>query len=58
VLAGSAVEQIVVTDSVPPWRVTDPGLKAKLVQVSTASLFAQAIRRIHEGGSIVELLGS
>ncbi len=58
VLAGSAVEQIVVTDSVPPLRVTDPGLKAKLVQVSTASLFAQAIRRIHEGGSIVELLGS
>jgi ribose-phosphate pyrophosphokinase len=58
VLAASVVEQIVVTDSVPPLRVTAPGLKAKLVHVSTASLFAEAIRRIHDGGSIVELLGS
>jgi len=58
VLAASTVEQIVVTDSVPPWRVTDVRLKAKLVQLSTASLFAQAIRSIHEGGSIVELLGA
>ena len=58
VLAASVVEQIVVTDSVPPMRVTDAGLKAKLVHVSTASLFAEAIRRIHGGGSIVELLGS
>ena len=58
VLAASAVEQIVVTDSVPPLRVTDAGLRAKLVQVSTASLFAEAIRRIHGGGSIVELLGA
>ena len=58
VLAASVVEQIVVTDSVPPLRVSAPGLKAKLVHVSTASLFAEAIRRIHEGGSIVGLLGS
>ena len=57
VLAASVVEQIVVTDSVPPLRVTDPGLQAKLVHVSTANLFAEAIRRIHDGGSIVELLG-
>jgi ribose-phosphate pyrophosphokinase len=58
VLAASVVEQIVVTDSVPPLRVTAPGLNAKLVHVSTANLFAEAIRRIHDGGSIVELLGS
>ena len=58
VLAESVVEQIVVTDSVPPLRVSAPGLKAKLVHVSTASLFAEAIRRIHDGGSIVELLGA
>jgi len=58
VLGAAAVEQIVVTDSVPPLRVTDPGLAAKLVQVGTAELFAEAIRRIHSGGSIVELLGS
>jgi ribose-phosphate pyrophosphokinase len=58
VLAQSSVESIVVTDTVPPSRVTDDALKAKLVQVGTASLFAEAIRRIHTGGSIVELLGS
>ena len=58
VLAESSVEQIVVTDAVPPLRVTDGRLKAKLVHVGTASLFAEAIGRIHSGGSIVDLLGS
>jgi len=58
VLAQSSVEQIVVTDSVPPLRVTAPALKAKLVEVGTANLFAEAIRRIHSGGSLVELMGS
>lgn len=57
-LAQSSVEQIVVTDSVPPLRVSAPGLAAKLVVVGTAALFAEAIRRVHCGGSIVELLGS
>jgi len=56
VLAAAAVEQIVVTDSVPPLRVTDDGLKAKLVTVGTAGLFADAIARIHSGGSLAELL--
>jgi len=58
VLAQSSVERIVVTDTVPPLRVTDDALRAKLVQVQTAGLFAEAIRRIHTGGSIVELLGA
>ncbi len=56
VLAAAAVEQIVVTDSVPPFRVTDAGLESKLVAVGTAGLFAEAIARIHSGGSITELL--
>ena len=47
-----------VTDSVPPLRVTDAGLQEKLVPVSAASLFAEAIRRIHDGASIAELPGS
>jgi len=58
VLAQAPVDRIVVTDSIPPWRVTDPALRAKLDQVSAAGLFAEAIRRIHDGGSIVELLDS
>ncbi len=56
VLAAAAVEQIVVTDSVPPLRVTDGGLKAKLVVISTAGLFADAIASMHSGGSVTELL--
>jgi ribose-phosphate pyrophosphokinase len=58
VLARAPVERIVITDSIPPWQVTDPALRAKLTAVSAAPLFAEAIRRLHGGGSIVELLGS
>ena len=56
-LAGSAVEEIVVTDSVPPIRIVDPRVRAKLVQVGVAPLFAEAIRRLHAGGSLVDLAG-
>jgi len=46
----------VVTDTVPPCRL-DPALaKRRLEVVSAAPLFADAIRRCHEGGSLVELL--
>jgi ribose-phosphate pyrophosphokinase len=57
VLGASDVERIVVTDTIAPWRVTDPRLKSKLDVVSAAGLFAEAIRRLHTGGSIVELTG-
>jgi ribose-phosphate pyrophosphokinase len=58
VLAASEVERIIVTDTIPPLRVTAPGLHSRLVLVSTAGLFAEAIRRLHSDGSIVELLGN
>jgi ribose-phosphate pyrophosphokinase len=57
VLGASDIERIVVTDTIPPLRVTDPRLKTRLEQISAASLFAEAIRRLHSGGSIVELQG-
>jgi ribose-phosphate pyrophosphokinase len=57
VLAASDVERIIVTDTIPPLHVTAPSLQSRLVLVSTAGLFAEAIRRLHSGGSIVELLG-
>lgn len=57
VLAACDVERIMVTDTIRPLRVSAPGLRSRLVQVSTAGLFADAIRRLHSGGSIVELLG-
>lgn len=56
-LADDALTGIVVTDSVPPFRLGGGRAGAKLTVLSSAPLFAEAIRRIHEGGSIVELLG-
>lgn len=57
VLGQCDLERIVVTDTIPPLRVTDARLKSRLTQVSAAPLFAEAIRRLHTGGSIVELVG-
>ena len=56
VLSDPMIERVFITDSVP-LRVT-PGsaLANKLEVVSCAGLLAEAIRRCHEGGSIVELM--
>jgi ribose-phosphate pyrophosphokinase len=56
VLGGCDLEGIVVTDTIPPLRLTDPRLSSRLTQVSAAPLFAEAIRRLHTGGSMVELM--
>jgi ribose-phosphate pyrophosphokinase len=55
-LLDSALEGIVVTDSVPPFRLKEGPLKAKLTVLSSALLFAEAIHRLHVCGSITELL--
>jgi ribose-phosphate pyrophosphokinase len=57
VLAQAPLERLVVTDTIAPERITDPGLGSRLVRLPTAGLFAQAIARMHAGGSLVELLG-
>jgi ribose-phosphate pyrophosphokinase len=55
-LAEQAVEKVVVTDTIPPFRLDTELVRAKLVVLDAATLFAQAIGMIHGGGSIVELL--
>jgi ribose-phosphate pyrophosphokinase len=55
-LSEPAVEQIVVTDTVPPFRLPEDTIGKKVTILSSAPLVAEAIRRIHEGGSLVELL--
>jgi len=55
-LGRSAFERIVVTDSVPAFRLADPAAQAKLVVLPSAPLFGEAIRRAHTGGSISQLL--
>ncbi|GAP65793.1 ribose-phosphate pyrophosphokinase [Mizugakiibacter sediminis] len=55
VLADDALDRVAVCDTVPPFRL-DPALAARKLDVVDASgLFAEAIRRMHEGGSLVEL---
>ena len=55
VLPGSAIERVIVTDSIPR-TAADAALGERLDRVSCAPLFAEAIRRLNTGGSIVELL--
>ncbi len=47
---------IVVTDSITPVRLDRAALGDRLVVISVAGLFAEAIDRSHAGGSIVDLL--
>jgi ribose-phosphate pyrophosphokinase len=56
ILATPDLEQIVITNSIPPFRLTAEEVTSKLVIVDIASLLAAAIRSMHEGGSLVELL--
>ena len=56
VLAEAPLESIVVTDTIPPFRLNSDVVRNKLVVLDTTPLVAEAIRRIHSDGSIVELL--
>jgi ribose-phosphate pyrophosphokinase len=56
-LAASVLDSIVVTDSIATARLDDPIACAKLVTLSVAGMFAEAVRRLHTGGSIVDLIG-
>ena len=56
VLGGGVFEKIIVTDSLPPFRLPPAFARDTLVTLDAAALFASAIKRIHEGGSLVELL--
>lgn len=55
-LADGALERIAVTDTVPPFRLEEETVKAKVAVLSTTALFAEAIHRAHVGGSITDLL--
>jgi ribose-phosphate pyrophosphokinase len=55
-MAAPELELVLVSDTVPPFRLP-PGLVGPRVEVvAAAPLFAAAIRRLHEGGSVSELL--
>jgi ribose-phosphate pyrophosphokinase len=56
VLAEAPIEQLVITNTIPPRRIDPVLAQRKLVVLDVAPMVAEAIRRIHTGGSIVELL--
>ena len=55
-LAEAPLEKIVVTNTIPPFRLNPEVVRNKIVVLDTTPLIAEAIRRIHSDGSIVELL--
>lgn len=56
ILADPGLDGIVVTDSVPAFRLPEGPVRNKLTVLGAAPLFAEAIRRLHDGGSLTELL--
>lgn len=55
VLADPLLDRLAVTNTVPPFRLRPELVSERLAIVDAAPLFAEAIRRLHEGGSLVEL---
>lgn len=56
VIADQRLAKVIVTDTVPPFRLDAAVAEKHLEIVSAAPLFAEAIKRCHEGGSLIELL--
>lgn len=56
VLGTSMIERIVVTDTIPTMRLTDPGLVSRVERISVVPLVAEAIARLHRGGAIEDLM--
>jgi ribose-phosphate pyrophosphokinase len=56
VLADPAIDRLVITDAVPPFRLARPEHSAKLVILPCAPLLAEAIKRLHEDKSLTDLM--
>ncbi len=58
ILSNPVLERIIVTNTVPAQRLSSDLIDRKVTVLDVSSLFAEAIRRIHLSGSIVELLNN
>lgn len=52
-LGPSCIDRILVSDTIAPWRVTDPRLQAKITVVPTTAMVGDAIRALHACGSLL-----
>jgi ribose-phosphate pyrophosphokinase len=55
VVADPAIDRLVVTNSIPPFRLS-PGAHGKIDILHVAPLLADAIRRLHEGSPLTDLM--
>jgi ribose-phosphate pyrophosphokinase len=55
-LADPAIDRLVVADAVPPFRLGDNPVRAKIDTLPAAPLLAEAVRRLHEDGSLTDML--
>lgn len=56
VLSETVIEQIVVTSTIPPFRLSTDFASNRITILDVAPVFANAIRCLHNGGSITELI--
>lgn len=56
VFSDPAFKRVLVTNSVPAFRLNDPAAMERLEVIDAAPLFGEAIRRLQTGGSLTELL--
>jgi ribose-phosphate pyrophosphokinase len=54
-LSGAPLDRIIILDHIPPTPLDD-AVAAKLLVLESAPLFAEAIRRLHNGISLGDLL--
>ena len=54
-LAEAPIDRIAVLDHIPPFALDQALVERKIVVLEASALVAEAIRRMHEGGSLVEL---
>ncbi len=55
-LTDAAIERVAVTDTVPAFRLNAPAARAKVDILPIAPLLAEAIRRLHAGDTLTDLL--
>jgi ribose-phosphate pyrophosphokinase len=55
-LLESPLDQIIVTNTIPPFRLEQKKVKERVTILDAAPLFAEVIKRMQEGGSVTELL--
>jgi ribose-phosphate pyrophosphokinase len=56
VLGDPAIERLVITDSVPPFRLARTAAWDKIEILPTAPLLAETIGRLHDGRALADLL--